>query len=339
MPPALAAIEAGAPPEPSLDVTLVAWLALGAAVLAMLAFDLLVFGRGREPTLRESVVWTVVWTACALAFAAWLAWTAGGEIGGEFLAGYLLERSLSFDNLFVFAIVFGFFAVPVELQARVQAWGIALALVVRLVFILVGAALLEAFHVTIYAFGALLLYTGYKIARHKPEHMDVSRNPALRLLRRWVPMSERYSGGRLTVREGGRRLATPLLAVLVVIAATDVMFAIDSIPAIYAVTSVPFIVFAANAFALLGMRALYFALVGLMARFVYLSYGLAVLLGFVGVKMLLTDVWKMPTWLSLAVIVAVLVVTALLSLRADRRTREEAPATEADEDRERAGVA
>jgi tellurite resistance protein TerC len=333
--PTLAAIQAGAPTEPNLDVTLLAWAALGAAVVAMLAFDLLVFGRGREPTLRESVAWTGVWTVCALAFGAWLTLTVGSEVGGEFLAGYLLERSLSFDNLFVFAVIFGFFAVPVALQARALAWGIALALVLRLMFILIGAALLEAFHLTIYLFGALLLFTGYKLARHKPEHMDVSKNPVLRLMRRHVPMTEAYSGTRLSVREGGRRVATPLLAVLVVIAATDLMFAIDSIPAIYAVTSVPFIVFAANAFALLGMRALYFALVGLMERFVYLSYGLAVLLGFVGVKMLLTDVWKMPTWLSLAVIVAVLAVTALLSLRADRRARR----ATADAEREREPVA
>ena len=318
----LAAIDAGAAPPPSVDVSLLAWGVLGVAVVVLMAFDLLVFARRGQPTLGQSLVWSAVWTACALAFGAGLWVGFGSEAGEEYLAGYLLERSLSLDNLFVFAVIFGYFAVPAALEARALGWGIALALVLRLVFILLGAALLSAFHLTIYVFGVLLLYTGYKLARHKPGEMDVSKNPVLRLMRRRVPMTEDYHGTRLTVSEGGRRVATPLLAVLAVIATTDVMFAVDSIPAIYAVTSVPFIVFAANAFALLGMRALYFALAGLMDRFVYLTYGLAILLGFVGVKMLLTDLWKMPTWLSLAVIVGVLAVTALLSMRAERRRAE-----------------
>lgn len=323
----LAAIEAGAAAEPSLDVSVGLWAGLGVVVVLMLAFDLLVFARGGQPTLRQAVVWSLIWTAVAGAFGAWLWMSQGAEPGEEFFAGYLLERSLSFDNLFVFAVIFGFFAVPTALQSRALALGIALALVLRLVFILVGAALLESFHYTIYLFGALLLYTGYKLARHKPQDMDVSKNPVLRLMRRRVPMTDAYAGQKLWVLDNGQRVATPLLAVLAVIAATDVMFAVDSIPAIYAVTSVPFIVFAANAFALLGMRALYFALVGAMDRFVYLSYGLAVLLCFVGAKMLLTDVYKLPTWASLVVILGVLVVTAVASLVADRRrtAREPAP--------------
>lgn len=317
----LAAIEAGAAAEPSLQVSLGLWAGLGVVVVLMLAFDLLVFARGGQPTVRQAVAWTVVWTAVAAAFGAWLWIAKGAEPGEEFLAGYLLERSLSFDNLFVFAVIFGFFAVPAVLQSRVLALGIALALVLRLVFILLGAVLLESFHFTIYLFGALLIYTGYKLARHKPQDMDVGKNPVLRLMRRFTPMTNEYAGSRMWVREGGRRVATPLFAVIAVVAATDLMFAVDSIPAIYAVTSVPFIVFAANAFALLGMRALYFALVGAMDRFVYLSYGLAVLLAFVGAKMLLTDVYKLPTWASLVVILGVLTVTAVASLLADRRRR------------------
>jgi tellurite resistance protein TerC len=188
--------------------------------------------------------------------------------------------------------------------------------VLRLVFILIGAALLAQFHATMYIFGALLVYTAWKLARHADTEVEPERNPALRVIRRRVPMTAKYHGRRIWVRRDGRRVATPLLAVLVVVATTDVVFAIDSIPAIFAITTDPFIVFAANAFALLGLRALYFTLVGLMDRFVYLSYGLAAVLAFVGAKMLLVDVWHPPIWLSLAVIAGVLVLTAVLSLRA-----------------------
>jgi tellurite resistance protein TerC len=281
----------------SLDVSLTTWVLLGALVIAMLAIDLLVFARGHAPSLRESAAWSVIWLAVAVGFGALLWAHDGGQPGGEYFAGYLLERSLSLDNLFVFAVILGYFAVPRSVAPKVLSWGIALALVLRLVFILAGAALLDAFHVTFYAFGALLLYTAWKLATHDGRQVDPEHNPVLRVLRRRFKMSA-------------------LVAVLVVVATTDIVFAIDSIPAIFAVTQEPFIVFAANAFAMLGLRALYFLLVGLMDRFVYLSHGLALILAFIGAKMLLIDVWHPPIWLSLVVIVGVLTATALLSLRA-----------------------
>jgi tellurite resistance protein TerC len=293
------------------------WAILGALVIVLLAVDLLIFGRGKhEVTLRESLVWSVVWIVLAVGFGGVLWAWQGGTAGSEYLAGYLLERSLSLDNIFVFAIIFSYFAVPVAVQPRVLGWGIGLALVLRLIFILVGAALLGAFHVTFYAFGALLLYTAYKLARHDDREIAPEQNPALRFIRKRVPMSAGYHEGRLTVKESGKRVATPLVAVFVVVATTDIVFAVDSIPAIFAVTREPFIVFAANAFAMIGLRALYFVLVGMMDRFAYLSYGLSAILAFIGVKMVLIDLWHPPIWLSLAVIVGVLAVTALLSLRA-----------------------
>ena len=272
------------------------WAGLGMLVIAMLAIDLVAFARGRVPRLGESIAWSVVWLVLALAFGAALWAWQGGDAGGEYLTGYVLERALSLDNVFVLAVIMGYFAVPPALQPKVLTWGIGLALVLRLVFILAGAALLDAFHVTFYAFGALLLYTAWKLARRADREVDPERNPVLQFLRR-------------------RTRITPLVAAFVVVATTDVVFAVDSIPAIFAVTQEAFIVFAANAFAMLGLRALYFLLVGLMDRFVYLSQGLAAVLAFIGAKMLLVDVWHPPIWLSLAVIVGVLGATVALSLR------------------------
>jgi tellurite resistance protein TerC len=303
--------------EASVDASLAAWAILGIAIVVMLAFDLLVFARGRrEVTVKESAIWSGVWLVLALAFTG-VMWVYGGaDAGSEYLAGYLIERSLSLDNIFVFAVLFGYFAVPTIVQGRVLSWGIALALVLRLIFILLGAALLDSFHITFYFFGVLLIYTAWKLARHDDTDVDPEHNPAFRFIRKRVPMSAGYDGGKLFTRVNGRRIATPLLAVFVVVATTDVVFAVDSIPAIFAVTTVPFIVFAANAFAMLGLRALYFLLVGVMDRFVYLSQGLAVILGVIGVKMLLIDVWHVPIWLSLGLIVVILAATAVLSLRA-----------------------
>ena len=301
----------------SVDPSVLAWALLGTGVAVMLAVDLFVFGRGdHEVTVKEAGAWSAVWLAVAIGFGG-LMWAYGGsDAGSEYLAGYLLERSLSLDNVFVFAVLFGYFAVPAIVQPRVLSWGIALALVLRLVFILLGAALLDAFHVTFYLFGALLIYTAWKLAHHDDTDVEPEHNPALRFLRRRLPMAKDYDGNRLSTHQGGRRIATPLVAVFVVVATTDVIFAIDSIPAIFAITTVPFIVFAANAFAMLGLRALYFLLVGVMDRFVYLSQGLAVVLGVIGVKMLLIDVWHVPVWLSLGLIVVILGATAVLSLRA-----------------------
>ena len=265
--------------------------------------------------MRTATTWSVGWIVVALAFGAgFWAWQ-GAEAGSQYLAGYLLERSLSLDNIFVFAVILSYFAVPPVAQAKVLSWGIALALVLRLVFILAGAALLDAFHATFYVFGAILLYTAWKLARHDDAEIHQEHNPALKLIRARVPMAADYDADRLVVRRAGRWIATPLVAVFVVVATTDIVFAVDSIPAIFAVTQASFIVFAANAFAMLGLRPLYFVLVGMMDRFAYLSYGLAVILAFIGVKMLLIDVWHPPIWLSLAVIAGVLAITTLLSLR------------------------
>jgi tellurite resistance protein TerC len=306
-----------------LDPSVTSWALLSVIIIVLLFVDLFVFGRGkREVTVKESAIWSVVWLAIALGFGAALWALEGGETGSEYLAGYLLERSLSLDNVFVFAVLFSYFAVPAAVQPRVLSWGIMLALVLRLVFILIGAALLDAFHVTFYAFGLLLLYTAWKLARHEDTDIEPEHNPAFRFIRKRVPMSKDYDGPKVFTKVDGKRIATPLLAVFVVVATTDVIFAVDSIPAIFAITTVPFIVFAANAFAMLGLRALYFLVVGVMDRFVYLSQGLAVILGIIGLKMLLVDVWKPPIWVSLGAIVVVLGATAWLSVRATPKEPE-----------------
>jgi tellurite resistance protein TerC len=269
-----------------------AWAALAGVVAGMVVFDLAVFARGRIPGLKECLIWSAAWVAVAALFGAVLWAVDGHTAGAQYAAGYLLERSLSLDNVFVFAVLLSYFAIPLERQSTVLGLGIALAVVLRLVFILAGAALLGAFHATFYVFGALLLYTAWRLARHEDSETDPRRNPLVRAL-------------------GGR----PLLAAFVALATTDLLFAIDSIPAIFAITDDAFVVFAANAFAMLGLRALYFLVVDLRQRFVYLSHGLAVILAFVGVKMLAVDVWHAPVWLSLAVIILVLAATILLSLR------------------------
>jgi tellurite resistance protein TerC len=286
----------------ALDAGASLWALLGVLVVAMLALDLLVFARRGTPSLRASAAWSVAWLAVALGFGAALWAGKGGEAGAEYLAGYLLERSLSLDNVFVFAVILGYFAVPASAQAKVLSWGIALALALRLVFIVAGAALIHAFDATFYVFGTLLLYTAYKLARHDEAKVDPAHNPVLRLMRRVAPN------------------ASPMLAVFVVIATTDLIFAIDSIPAIFAVTQDPFIVFAANAFAMLGLRALYFLLAGMVDRFSHLSTGLAVILAFIGAKMLAIDIWHVPIWLSLGVIAVVLAASAALSAHAPPRT-------------------
>lgn len=310
-----------------LDVSLAMWGGLAALVVVMLVADLRAFGGGDgEVSLRQAGLWSIAWVVLALVFGAVLWAWQGSQAGSEYLAGYLLERSLSLDNIFVFTVIFSYFAVPSKIQPRVLGWGIALALVLRLVFILAGTLLLSSLHATFYAFGALLLYTAYKLVRHDDTDIEPEHNPALRLLRRRVPMSARYEGHRLISKDGaGRRVATPLVAVFVVIATTDLIFAVDSIPAIFAVTTEPFIVFAANAFAMIGLRALYFVLARMVDRFSYLSYGLSAILAFIGAKMLLIDVWHPPIWLSLAVIVAVLAITIVLSMRRDVPEAPDAP--------------
>lgn len=291
------------------------WVGLLVATLALVALDLAAFSRGhRTPSFRWSVLVTLVVTAVGAGFTLFVWMHLGSRPAGEYLTGYLIERSLSVDNVFVFALVLGAFGVPATARHRVLLWGVVGALVLRGAFIVAGAAMLDAFHWTIYVFGALLVVTGIRTALHDGTEVHPERNPILRLLRRAVPSTAAYHGARFLVREGDRRLATPLLAVLAVVATSDVVFAIDSIPAIFAVTRDTYLVVAANAFSVLGLPALYFVLAGMMDRFRLLPYGLAMVLVFVGVKMAASDLVEIPVLASLAVVVAVLGGAVLLSL-------------------------
>lgn len=297
------------------------WAILAGIVAGMLAFDLAFFGRnGKEITFRIALVWSGIWMAIGIGFVGVVWWLRGSTAAEEYLAGFVIEKSLSIDNLFVFAMIFAYFAVPIALQRRVIFWGIVGAIVLRGVFIFVGAALLDAFHWMVYVFGAFLVLTAIRMARHSETEIHPEQNPALRLLRRIVPLTNEYHGERFFVRHAGVRMATPLVAAFVLVATFDVVFAVDSIPAIFAVTEDTFVVYAANAMSLLGLTALYFLLAGMIQRFQYLSIGLAVVLGFVGTKMLLVDVYKIPVLVSLGVIVAVLTVAIVWSLRASRPT-------------------
>jgi tellurite resistance protein TerC len=305
------------------------WLGFTAFVLALLALDLGVFHRDpHEIRLREALGWSVVWVALALAFTGWVTWAFGRERGLEFLTGYLIEKALAVDNVFVFLVVFSTFAVPAAYLHRVLFWGILGALVMRAVFILLGAALLERFHWVMYLFGAFLVLTGVKLLLHRDAELHPERNPVFRLFTRLVPSVPSYHGPRFTVVHRGRRHATPLLLVLVCVELTDVVFAVDSIPAIFAVTKDPFIVYTSNIFAILGLRAMFFLLAGVVDRFYFLKEGLAVVLAFVGVKMLLADLAKIPIGVSLAVIAGVLAVAIGASwLRAALLARERRPVT------------
>jgi len=292
------------------------WPAFVGLILLLLALDLFVFHRdAHEVSFGEATKFSIFWIALGLAFGGLVFVWMGPEAGGEYLAGYLIEKSLAVDNIFVFALIFSYFAVPAKYQHRVLFWGVVGALVFRAIFIAGGAALLENFHWMIYVFGGFLVFTGIKMAMHRDLEMHPERNPALRLFKRVVPSTHEYHGQRFTIRQAGRRLATPLLAVLVLIETSDIIFAVDSIPAIFAVTDDPFLVFTSNAFAILGLRALYFMLAGMIARFVYLKVGLAAVLVFVGAKMLLVDVVKIPIWASLLVITAMIGASILVSLR------------------------
>ncbi len=300
-----------------MPLALAAWSGFIALVGALLALDLLVLHRNAHAVvLREAAAWSAFWIGLGLAFGGVIWWVAGGTAAGEYFAGYLIEKSLSVDNVFVFVLIFSYFAVPAAYQHRVLFWGVLGALVLRGAFIVVGAALLETFHWVLYLFGAFLLYTGVKMFRHQDLAIDPSENRVLRWLQRLVPLTTTYHGQRLFAREAGVRVATPLFAVLVIIETTDLVFAVDSIPAIFAVTRDPFIVFTSNVFAILGLRALYFLLAGVAHRFIHLKTGLAAILALVGVKMLLTDLYHVPVWASLAAIAVILAVAVGWSLRA-----------------------
>jgi len=291
------------------------WAGFMAFILAMLALDLGVFRRKASAVgFREAVTWSVVWILLALAFNGWIYAAHGSQRGMEFLTGYIIEKALSVDNVFVFLVVFNTFAVQPHLQHRVLFWGVVGALVMRAILILAGTAALEAFHGVIYIFGAILLMTGVKllVTGGREEHPE--KNPLFRVFQKLVPTSTEYDGVRFFTRMNGKRVATPLFAVLVLIEITDLVFAVDSIPAVFAVTSDPFIVFTSNIFAMLGLRALYFAISGFVARLRYIKVGLALVLVFVALKMLVSDFYKVPVHVSLAIVLALLFGATLLSL-------------------------
>ena len=290
------------------------WLAFAGVVLVMMALDLGVFHRKAHAIgVKEATVWTLVWIAVALLFNVGIYALAGKERGLEFLTGYIIEEALSVDNLFVFFVLFNYFAVPGHLQHRVLFWGIVGAIVSRGLFIFVGTALISAFHWVIYVFGAFLIFTGLKILFGSGDKIEPDKNPALRIARRFLPLSGCYDGQRFVTRRDARWLATPLLLVLVVIEATDILFAVDSIPAVIAVTTDPFIVATSNIFAVLGLRALYFLIARVIERFRFLKVGLGIVLAYVGVKMVIGDYLKIPIEVSLMIVVGVLGLSALAS--------------------------
>ena len=299
-----------------------AWPALSLFLLAMLAVDLWAFHRpDRAVSSKQAALKSAFWVSLGLAFTG-LVWALlGGRAAGEYLTGFLIEYSLSVDNLLVFAIILAAFAVPDVLQHRVLLFGIFGALVLRALFILAGTALISQFHWTIYVLGAFLIVTGLRMTRTGHAEIDPERSRALRLARRLLPITSGFRAQHLFVREQGRVFGTPLLAAVVAVMATDVVFAMDSVPAIFSITLDPFIVFSANAFALLGLRTLYFLLAGLVLRFTYLQLAVAALLVLVGIKMLLRDLIDVPIWLSLAVIGATLLIAIMASIGADRKGR------------------
>ncbi len=311
-----------------LDISLLTWTATVGLIIALLAIDLvLAAARPHRTGFREATAWSVCYILVAIGFGVWFAAQYGGEFGTEYFAGYIIEKSLSVDNLFVFVIIMTTFAVPEEHQHKVLTFGIALALLMRAVFIALGATLLALFSFMFLLFGLLLIYTAVQLFRHRDQDPDVEDNVVVAAARRLLPITDGYVGGRLTTRVDGRRMFTPLLLVLLAIGSIDLLFALDSIPAVFGVTEEPYIVFTANAFALLGLRALFFLVRGLLDRLVYLSTGLALILAFIGVKLILhwahvdidRRVPEIPTPVSLTVIVVVLAVVTVASLIKTRR--------------------
>lgn len=297
------------------------WLLFHLLIAALLALDLGVFHRrARAVTLREALGWSAVWIGVALLFNLGIVLARGPAAGLAFLTGYLVERSLSVDNLFVFLLLFAYFHVPAKDQHRVLFWGILGALGMRALFIAAGITLLHAVHWIHYLFGAFLVVTGIKLLREKDREVRPERNPVLRLFRRLVPVADHDGGGRFFLRQAGRWMATPLFVVLLVVETTDVIFAVDSIPAVLAVTTDPFIVYTSNVFAILGLRALYFAVAGIMPLFHYLSYGLSAILVFVGLKMVLADLYPVSIGASLGIIGGLLTAAMLASVLRPRRT-------------------
>lgn len=305
------------------------WAGFNLFVLLMLAIDLGVFHRREhEVSVREALAWTAVWVALAMTFNVVIYFWRGQEVALEFLTGYVIEKALSVDNIFVFLLIFTYFGVAPIHQHRVLFWGILGALVMRAMFIFAGVGLIQRFHWVIYVFGAFLIITGIKMAFQKDTKVHPERNPVVRLFKRFFPVTDRYEGSRFFVKENGRRLATPLFIVLLVVETTDLIFAVDSIPAILAITLDPFIVYTSNVFAILGLRALYFALAGIMQIFHYLHYGLSFVLVFVGVKMVLADFYKIPIAAALGVVAGAILASVIASLLMPKQAKAESTSSE-----------
>jgi tellurite resistance protein TerC len=299
-----------------------AWIGFGVLMVTFLTLDIGVFHRkSHEVSLKEALTWSTVWIGLALIFNAGIYYWHGWEKALQFFTGYVVELSLSVDNLFVFLLVLSYFKVPAQYRHKVLFWGIMGALVMRAVFIFAGVALIGKFHWIVYGFGALLVLSGIKMMLQKGRKISPDRNPVLRLFRRVMPISTEYAGSEFFVKQGGRLAASPLFVVLLILESTDLVFAVDSVPAVLAITPDPFIIFTSNVFAMLGLRSMFFALEGIMNRFHYLHYGLSVLLIFVGVKMLLAGFYVIPTWASLLIIVGILSLCVVASSLRKEKTK------------------
>lgn len=299
-----------------MDTPIIFWIIFNAFVVLMLALDLGVFNRkSHEVSVREALVWTLIWVFLAMVFNAIVYYWKGPQPALEFFTGYLIEKALSIDNIFVFIMVFSYFQIPAKYHHKVLFWGIIGALIMRVIFIFAGVALLEKFHYTIYIFGAFLVFTGYKMFNHSNAKINPEKNPVIRFFKRFVQITPTLHEDKFFVQTDGKRYATPLFLVLILIETTDLIFAVDSIPAILAITQDHFIVYTSNVFAILGLRSLYFALAGIVHRFWLLSYGLAIVLIFVGAKMMLIDVYKIPIEWSLLFIACIIAASIFLSLK------------------------
>ncbi|HJQ81188.1 MAG TPA: TerC family protein [Lacipirellulaceae bacterium] len=317
----LAETTAAAAAAPTLNVPPFFWVAFCAGTAVLLALDMFVFHRkAHEPSLRESALWTVFWCSLALVFNGWVWYWAGHKHAVEFFTGYLVEWSLSMDNVFVFVVIFAYFGVPLKYQYRVLFWGILGAIGMRLTFILAANQLIHI-NFVLELFGVFLIYTGIKLARAHGVEAHPDQNPILRFARRYLRVAKGSHGDKFFVRQDGKLFVTSLFMVLLVIESTDVVFAVDSVPAIFGITREPFIVFTSNVFAIMGLRALYFLLAGVMGLFRYLHYGLSAILIFIGIKMVVHRVWEPEHWQSLLVIVSLLAVSIIVSLIAARRER------------------
>jgi tellurite resistance protein TerC len=311
------------------DVSPIWWIGLLVGILIMLALDLFLHRKAHVIALKEAAWWSALWVTIGLAFGGLVWWHFGSEFGLQYYAGYVIEKSLAVDNVFVWAMIFTYFAVPREYQHRVLFYGVLGALVFRGIFIAAGSWLIASFAWILLVFGAFLIFTGIKMLIQRDEHIDIEKSRTLRLFRRLVPMTDTYSGQKFWIRQHGRLLATPLLAVVVVVEITDIIFAVDSIPAIFAITQEPFLVFSSNALAILGLRAMYFLLADLMHRFIYLKLGLSLVLVWVGIKMIISHLWfKIPTALSLGVVIALIATAIVASLMATRKPADESAVEE-----------